>query len=89
MLIDKDYNPFKHLHSRLDIIETQIGEVRKRLELPEKELRLTRKMLCERYHVSNSTITRHIKLGELKYFKVGSKTLFHLKDVEKWIRQIQ
>lgn len=88
MIIDKDYNPFKHLHSRLDIIEMQLVKITKHLEMPQRPMKLTRKMIKEEFNISYGTIHNHMNSGELKYFKVGASTRFHRKDVEEWIKRI-
>jgi hypothetical protein len=85
MLIDKDYNPFKHIHGRLDIMELHLNDIKKKLDIPLPQVNLTRRMVKEQYHISYGTIHNHMKSGKLKYFKLGSKTLFSRREVELFL----
>jgi excisionase family DNA binding protein len=41
--------------------------------------------LAQKFGVGLTTIHNAIKNDKLKYFKIGTRTLFHLSDVNNWI----
>ncbi|MEQ9287237.1 MAG: helix-turn-helix domain-containing protein [Cyclobacteriaceae bacterium] len=79
-------NPYEHIDQRLDQIESLILEIRSgQLSLPKHpnpNERLTRRKVREEYSVSYATIHKLMRSGDLKYEKIGRKTLFRRESVE-------
>lgn len=78
-------NPFERIDARLDILERHMINIKDYLNMKNPNERLTRKMICEQYHISNGTIHNAMNSGALAFQKVGSKTIFKRTDVEIWV----
>lgn len=82
-----DYNPFTHLHGRIDIIEAGINDIKQRLNMRNPYERLTKQMIKDQYYISLSTVNKYMSNGKLKFDKVGTRVSFTRSNVEKWIKE--
>ncbi len=44
------------------------------------------KMVSNYLHVSRALIYKLVSLGQIPYFKVGSRTIFERNQIDRWLR---
>jgi hypothetical protein len=79
----QNYNPFEQINERLLVIEKHLIDLSNKVftQDTDKDERLTRKSVCQKYKISLPTLHQCMKNG-LPFEKIGRKTLFRREELD-------